>query len=156
MKKLIFTILIAFIICFGCKKDKYKALDTSLFDDDYYSAFVYRDYPNDLSLDTFTYYFNKDTLTVIGYTFERVNNIKTPVKKDTISHSFFIENNNIYFPPQTTNPYELEINNNLFGPYEFHLLHWEIIESNNTKLVIDSHTSDKVISHFELIANLKK
>ena len=156
MKKLIFAILIVFIICFGCKKDKDMALDTSLFDDDYYSAFVYRDYPSDLSLDTFTYYFNKDTLTVIGYTFERVNNIKTPVKKDTISHSFFIENNNIYFPPQTTNPYEVVINYNIVGPYEFHLLHWEIIEFNKTKLVIDSHTSDKVISHFELIANLKK
>ena len=88
MRKLIFTILIALIVCFGCKKDK-ASLDTSLFDDNYYSAFVYRDYPNDLRLDTFKYHFNKDTLTIIGYTFDRVNNIKTPVKKDTISHSFF-------------------------------------------------------------------
>ena len=155
MKNLIFTILIALIVFFGCKKDK-ASLDTSLFDDDYYSAFVYRAYPNDLRLDTFTYHFNKDTLTVIGFTFDRVNNINTPIKKDSISHSFFIVNNTIWFPPQIESPYELSVNYNLVGPYEFHLLNWEVIEFDKSKLVIEGHTSDRVISHFELTANPKK
>lgn len=153
MKKLICTISIAFILCFGCKKDE--PFNTSLFDDYYYTATVYRDYPNDLSLDTFKYYLNKDTLTVIGYTYDRVNNIKTPVKKDTVSHSYYIKDNNIYFPPQTANYYETQ-KNYLFGPLEFHLMRWEIIKLDNSKLVVEGYNSDKLISHFELIAHPKK
>lgn len=153
MKKLIYTILIAFIICFSCKKDE--KMNISFFDDYYYSAIVYRDYPNNLSLDTFKYYFNKDTLTVIGYTYNWVNNIRTPVKKDTVSHSYFIKDDSIFFPPQTTNYYETQ-KNYLLGSYEFHLLHWEIIELDKSKLIIESYNSDRLIGHYEFIANQKK
>lgn len=153
MKRLIFTISIAFIICFGCKKEK--SLNILLFDDYYYNALVYRDYPNDLTLDTFKYYFNKDTLTIIGYTFEQLNNIRTPIKKDTISHSYFVVDNNIYFPIQIANYNELQ-NWNYVGPYEYNLLRWEIIELDKSKLIIESYNSDKLICHFELIANPKK
>lgn len=151
MKKLSYAILIAFIICFSCKKDE--KMDISLFDNYYYSALVYRDYPNDLSLDTFKYYFNKDTLKVIGYTFDLVNNIRTPIKKDTMSHSYFIVNNDIYFPPQTVNNNELQTSRWL-GPY--YLIHWEIIEIDKSKLIVQSYDSNKLIGHLEFIANPKK
>lgn len=153
MKKIIYTILIAFIICFSCKKDE--KINVSLFDDYYYSALVYRDYPNDLSLDIFKYYFNKDTLRIIGYSFDLVNNIRTPIKKDTISHSYFIDDNNIYFPFQTVSYNELYTQNWL-GPYEYELLRWQIIELDKSKLIIESYNTDLLVGHYEFVANRKK
>lgn len=153
MKKLVYPILVTLIVCFSCKKDE--RMNISFFDDYYYSALAYRDYPNDLSLDTFNYYFNKDTLKVVGYTFDLVNNIRIPLKKDTISHSYFIVDNNIYFPPQAEN-YNEPRTDNWLGPYDYHLLRWEIIELDKSKLIIESYNSDRLIGHYEFIANPKK
>ncbi|WP_339736827.1 hypothetical protein [uncultured Sunxiuqinia sp.] len=154
MKKLLGIIIITIICCFGCKDEE--VFDTSLLDHYYYAAPVYRDYSRqDLTVDTFQYHFDHNLLTVIGYTYDVIDNVNVPVKIDTITHSYFIEGNNIFLPPQEFSSVEISPVKSL-GPYDFTGVRWEIIKLDRSELIIDSYVSEGQVAHIEMIAVSKK
>ena len=146
LQRILFFLLLVLIP--GCKD---YSTNEYLLKEYYYCYNAYRTYPLDLTVDTFKYLFKEnDTLQIIGYRYETIDDIKYAIK-DTTYKKYSINNKSINVYPFPVTDFELTYNPIIgFSDYT----EWRINAFDKNKLVVTfyNYKNEKLSSDIELYA----
>lgn len=133
---------------YGCRDD---STNDYLFKEYYYCYNAYRTYPIDLTVDTFKYFFKaNDTLQIIGYRYETLNDIQYAIK-DTTYKKYSISNKSIYVYSDIGSDFELRYDPIIgFSDYT----EWRIntFDKNKLDVTFYNYKNKKLSSDIELYA----